>query len=164
MAERGGYFSEKIDAGVTSDAHFNAVSSIEGPNLRNLRYIEDQTRCKVSVHGTGHVSDGEDGLIHVLVIADTEEDLKKAKELVSNLIATVKAQKQRAAQAKAAKRAKRKKSGKAGVSLPDQLIAAMNVYFPGEEDEPPPPGSPGDAKIHRTNFRSAGRSLGWFTG
>ena len=158
----GPYLSEKVEVGVGSDSNFNVVSSLEGPNLRNFRYIQEQANCKVSIHGAGH-GESDDGPLHVLIIADTEDDLKKAQDLVTSLVASVKAQKERAVQLKAAKRAKRKKAGKHVVNLPDQVIAAMNVYFPGEEDEAPPPGSVADAKIHRANFRSVGRRLGWFS-
>lgn len=161
--ENCGYFSDKIEVGVASDPQFNVISHLEGPYSRNLHYIQDQCHCRLSVHGSANTGESEDIPLHILVIADAEEDLEKARGLCSDLISTVKTQKQRAAQVKAAKRVRKKKNGKGSINLPDALIAAMRVYFPGQPVEPPPPGSAEDAREHRTHFRSVGKELNWFT-
>jgi hypothetical protein len=160
------YLSAKVDVGITSDAQFNVISHLEGPHNRFLRYIEEQAHCRLSVHGALHfgVDSEEEGPLHILIFAETEDDLVKARGLCENLISTVKAQKQQTLQMKAAKRMKKKKTGKGTVILPDQLIAAMTVYYPGEPAEPPPPGSAEDIKEHKKNFRAVGKQLGWFIG
>jgi hypothetical protein len=167
MATDGGsYFSARIDVGLVSDAQFNVISHLEGPHNRFLHYIEEQAHCRVSVHGALHfgLESEEEGPLHILVLADTEDDLAKASELCENLIATVRAQKQQTAQLKAARRIKKRKTGKGTLVLPDQLISAMKCYFPGDDAEPPPPGSTEDLKRHRANFPFVGKQLGWFLG
>jgi PHP family Zn ribbon phosphoesterase len=156
------YFSTRIDVGVTSDAQFNVISHLEGPHNRFLHYIEEQAHCRASVHGALHfgVESEEEGPLHILVLADTEDDLAEARELCENLIATVRAQKQQSVQLKAARRIKKRKAGKGMLVLPDQLIAAMKCYFPGDDAGPPPPGSAEDLKQHTNNFRSIGKQLG----
>jgi len=98
----------------------------------------------------------------MLVIADTARDLARGCELCEDLISTVEAQRQRTIRLKAAKRIDKKKGGKGVVNLPEGLIAAMRVYYPGHEPEPAPPGSAADARVHRARFRAVGRQLGWF--
>jgi PHP family Zn ribbon phosphoesterase len=165
-ADGGGYFSARIDVGVTSDAQFNVISHLDGPHNRFLRYIEEQTHCRASVHGALHFGVGseEEGPLHILVLADSEDDVAKAREHCENVIATVRAQRQQSVQLKAARRIKKRKAGKGVLVLPDQLIAAMKCYFPGDDAEPPPPGSAEDVKQHKANFRSVGKQLGWFHG
>lgn len=153
------YFSEKIEVGIASENYFNVITNLEGPDMRNIQYIQNQANCRVSLDQT----EPDDTGLYLLVTAKTEVDLDKAKKLCENLIATVKAQKQRVFEQKAAKRAKKRKTGKMHVSLPDPLIAAMNVYYPGDEVEPPPPGSPGDAKEHKMKFRMVGKQNNWFS-
>jgi hypothetical protein len=158
------YLTAKVDVGLVSDAQFNVVTHLEGPHNRFLRYIEEQSNCRLSVHGALHFgADAEDeGPLHILVLAETEDGLEKARTLCENLVATVRAQRQQMVQQRAAKRIKKKKAGKGMLVLPDQLIAAMRVYCPAGPAEPPPPGSPEDVREHARSFRAVGRRLGWF--
>jgi hypothetical protein len=162
--DTGSYLTARVEVGLTSDAQFNVISHLEGPHNRFLRYIEEQAHCRLSVHGALQfgVDSEEEGPLHILILAENEDDLAKARSLCENLITTVKAQRQQAIQTKAVKRIKKKKMGKGMLVLPDQLIAAMTVYFPGEPAEPPPPGSAEDIKNHRKNFRMVGKRLHWF--
>ena len=157
--------TERIPVDCVSDANFNVVAHLEGPNNQNLHYIEDQAHCRVSVHGAinSGFSVDEEGPIYILLMANSQSDMDKGKDLCNNLISTVKAQKQKILQEKAQKRAKKRKSGAKTVNLPEQFLLAMRYYFPGEPSEPPPPGSTQDMKQHNRNFRAVAKQNGWFT-
>jgi hypothetical protein len=160
------YFTARIDVGIASDAQFNVIATLEGTHNRNLHYIEEQSHCRLTVQGgLRYGPDSEDdGPLHILIMGDTEEDLERGRTLCENLIATVRLQRQRTLQAQSAKKAKKKKNAAKGVvTLPDQLIAAMRVYFPGDEAELAPPGSSQDFKQHRQNFRMVGKQYDWFS-
>ena len=157
-------FTEKIDVGVASTAQFNVIAYLEGPNKQYLRYIEEQAHCRVTISDpiTTGFNSGDSGQITLILVADTREDLEKAKELANNLIETVHAQKDRVIEAKAKKRAKKRKNGSKAVNLPEQLLLAMKFYYPGEPAEPPPPGSTQDLKIHKREFPRIAKQQRWF--
>lgn len=163
MTESSSYISEKIPVGIVSDANFNVIANLEGPQNSYLHYIEEQTNCRVSVHGSvnsGYESDNSP--IYILIMSDSQEDLDKAKEYVNNLISTVQAKKQKMLQIKVSKKNKKRRSGGKSIDLPQQLLIAMRYYFPGGPAEPPPPGSTKDIKIHNRKFRQVGKENGWF--
>ncbi|KAH0786947.1 KH domain-containing protein [Histomonas meleagridis] len=156
---------ERIPVDCVSDANFNVVAHLEGPNNQNLHYIEDQSHCRLTVHGAinSGFSLDEEGPIYILLMANSPDDIEKGKDLCLNLISTVKAQKQKILQEKAQKRAKKRKAGSKTVNLPEQFLLAMRYYFPGEPAEPPPPGSTQDMKLHRRKFRIVAKHNSWFT-
>ncbi|OHT13353.1 KH domain containing protein [Tritrichomonas foetus] len=157
-------FSEKIDVGVTSNAQFNVIAYLEGPNKQYLHYIEEQAHCRITINDA--INSGfnpyDNTQISLLIATDTDEDLQKARNLCQNLIETVKAQKARVTEAKARKRAKKRKSGQKAINLPEQLLLAMKFYYPGEPAEPPPPGSTQDLKIHKREFPRIAKQMKWF--
>ncbi|KAK8838712.1 hypothetical protein M9Y10_032751 [Tritrichomonas musculus] len=159
-----GIFSDKIDVDVESTPQFNVVGYLEGPNKQYLHYIEEQAHCKISINypiNSGY-STHEDNKISLLIIANSEEDLNKARELCNSLIESVKEQKLRITEMKAKKKAKKRKSGKSTVNLPEQLLLAMKFYFPGDPAEPPPPGSTQDLKLHKKTFPHIAKQMKWF--
>ena len=159
-----GIFSDNIEVDVESTPQFNVVGCLEGPNKQYLHYIEEKANCKISINypiNSGY-STLDDNKISLIVIASSEEDLNKARELCHSLIESVKEQKLRSIEAKAKKKAKKRKSGKSTVNLPEQLLLAMKFYFPGEPAEPPPPGSTQDLKIHKKTFPHIAKQMKWF--
>lgn len=152
------------DVNVTSTQNFNVIANMEGPNRSYLRYIEEQTKCKISVSSQPSLSLSlvDDGPVKYTIIGETQESVDKAKSLVDNLIQTVSEQKQRQIQNKAAKKAKKRKLNSKVVDLPQQLMIAMKYYFPGSPAPLPPPGSTADLKLHRRKFRQVSAQQHWF--
>ncbi|EAY20890.1 KH domain containing protein [Trichomonas vaginalis G3] len=153
-----------LDVGVASTQNFNVVANMEGPNRSYLRYIEEQSKCKLSLVSTPSLTLNqiEDAPAKLTIIGDTQEHVDKAKELAENLIKTVSEQKQKQIQQKAAKKAKKRKSQNKALDLPQQLMIAMKYYYPGPDAPLPPPGSTADLKLHKRKFRQVSSQQHWF--
>ena len=156
-------FSSTIDVNISSTPTFNVIANMEGPNRQYLNYIEKKTNCKLMVtDNTGFAYDGKSAPVRVTIAGDSEESIKQAEDLLNNLIQTIEAQKQRQIQLKAAKKAKKKSSELKAADLPQALVAGMKYYFPGPPNEPPPPGTTADLKIHKRYFKQTMKEQGWY--
>ena len=155
--------SAKIDVNIASTPKFNVIANMEGPNRQYLNFIEKKTNCKILVtDNTGISYDGKGPAVTVSIVGDDQESIDKAKDLLNNLIQTIEAQKQRQIQLKAAKKAKKKSSELKAADLPQALIIGMKYYFPGPPNEPPPPGTTADLKMHKRYFKQTGKEQKWF--
>ena len=154
-------FSKNIEVYITSTPTFNVVANMEGPNRSFLNYIEKQTNCKLFISDPIYEINTENGLV-VTIASDTNESIEKAESLLNDLIQTVEAQKQKQTKLKAAKKAKKSKSETRPADLPQSLLTAMKFYFPGPPNEPPPPGTTADHKLHKKYFKQVGQEQHWF--
>jgi len=157
------FFSSTLLVGIESISTFNVIGHLEGPNRSFLRYIEEETKSKITVYNSTSKNGTDDSnQISITVISEDEEGLKKAENLCQDLIKTVKAQRQKHIYEKDKKRSKKRKNQGKLIDLPQQLLLGMRYYYPGPSSELPPPGSSGDLKLHRRNFRQIGKQNGWF--
>lgn len=76
------------------------VGLLIGPRGNTLKKMETQSGAKIAIRGKGSVKEGkgksdaahasnQDEDLHCLIMADTEEKVNKAKELIHNVIETV---------------------------------------------------------------------------
>lgn len=78
------------------------VGLLIGPRGNTLKKMETQSGAKIAIRGKGSVKEGkgksdaahasnQDEDLHCLIMADTEEKVNKAKELIHQVIETVSA-------------------------------------------------------------------------
>lgn len=76
------------------------VGLIIGPRGNTLKTMEKDSGAKIAIRGKGSVKEGkgksdaahtsnQEEDLHCLIMADTEEKVNKAKQLVNNIIETV---------------------------------------------------------------------------
>jgi hypothetical protein len=79
---------------------FTKVGLLIGPRGNTLKKMETQSGAKIAIRGKGSVKEGkgrsdaahtsnQEEDLHCLIMADTEEKVNKAKELIHNIIETV---------------------------------------------------------------------------
>jgi hypothetical protein len=85
---------------LTLSLRFTKVGLLIGPRGNTLKKMETQSGAKIAIRGKGSVKEGkgrsdaahtsnQEEDLHCLIMADTEEKVNKAKELIHNIIETV---------------------------------------------------------------------------
>ncbi|KAF7186318.1 Branchpoint-bridging protein [Pseudocercospora fuligena] len=90
---------EKVYVPVNDYPEINFIGLLIGPRGNTLKKMETQSGAKIAIRGKGSVKEGkgksdaahasnQDEDLHCLIMADTEEKVNKAKELIHNVIET----------------------------------------------------------------------------
>lgn len=139
-----------IKVEITETPNFNVISQLEGPNYAYIRYIEDETQTSLTIISPDPENEP---FPRISIVANSEGDLEKAREMVNDLIQTIGARQKKDEQNRAAKKALKRRKGMPILELPQQLLIAMRYYYPGPPITPPPPGSDDDMKLHNKEYR-----------
>ncbi|KAK4508055.1 hypothetical protein PRZ48_001792 [Zasmidium cellare] len=90
---------EKVYVPVNDYPEINFIGLLIGPRGNTLKKMETQSGAKIAIRGKGSVKEGkgksdaahasnQDEDLHCLIMADTEEKVNKAKQLIHNVIET----------------------------------------------------------------------------
>ncbi|KAK4635665.1 Branchpoint-bridging protein [Fulvia fulva] len=90
---------EKVYVPVNDYPEINFIGLLIGPRGNTLKTMEKNSGAKIAIRGKGSVKEGkgksdaahasnQDEDLHCLIMADTEEKVNKAKELIHNVIET----------------------------------------------------------------------------
>ncbi|EPE09713.1 branchpoint-bridging protein [Ophiostoma piceae UAMH 11346] len=91
---------EKVYVPVNDYPEINFIGLLIGPRGNTLKKMETESGAKIAIRGKGSVKEGkgrsdaahssnQEEDLHCLIMADTEEKVDKAKELIHNVIETV---------------------------------------------------------------------------
>jgi len=92
--------TKKIFIPVEKNPEYNFIGLIIGPRGNTQKRMEKETGCKIVIRGKGSVIEGkqrkdgyrdsgEDDALHVLITADTEDQLNKATKMIRELLIPV---------------------------------------------------------------------------
>ncbi|KYG46234.1 hypothetical protein M433DRAFT_213437 [Acidomyces richmondensis BFW] len=90
---------EKVYVPVNDYPEINFIGLLIGPRGNTLKKMESESGAKIAIRGKGSVKEGkgksdaahasnQDEDLHCLIMADTEEKVNKAKQLIHNVIET----------------------------------------------------------------------------
>ncbi|KAK5173829.1 Branchpoint-bridging protein [Saxophila tyrrhenica] len=90
---------EKVYVPVNDYPEINFIGLLIGPRGNTLKNMESKSQAKIAIRGKGSVKEGkgksdaahasnQDEDLHCLIMADTEEKVNKAKELIHQVIET----------------------------------------------------------------------------
>ncbi|KAG5926564.1 Branchpoint-bridging protein [Claviceps africana] len=91
---------EKVYVPVNDYPEINFIGLLIGPRGNTLKKMETESGAKIAIRGKGSVKEGkgrsdaahssnQEEDLHCLIMADTEEKINKAKQLIHNVIETV---------------------------------------------------------------------------
>ncbi|GFP59661.1 branchpoint-bridging protein [Trichoderma asperellum] len=91
---------EKVYVPVNDYPEINFIGLLIGPRGNTLKKMENDSGAKIAIRGKGSVKEGkgrsdaahssnQEEDLHCLIMADTEEKVNKAKQLIHNVIETV---------------------------------------------------------------------------
>ncbi|KAG0163031.1 hypothetical protein DFQ28_000422 [Apophysomyces sp. BC1034] len=137
------FFESKIFVSIEGSTHFNIRAKIVGPQGAYVKHIQNETGSRVQLKGKGsgfyESSTGveADEPLHVHISCPREDGLEKAVKLTQDLIDTVKAEHERAAQYGGS-------YGRGGYSrnYRDYSQQHPGGYGYPPQNPPPPPGPP----------------------
>ncbi|RMY68080.1 hypothetical protein D0863_07357 [Hortaea werneckii] len=90
---------EKVYVPVNDYPEINFIGLLIGPRGNTLKKMENESAAKIAIRGKGSVKEGkgksdaahasnQDEDLHCLIMADTEDKVNKAKQLIHNVIET----------------------------------------------------------------------------